>query len=292
MISLPWPALSGAGPKTGYGAVLFIRTEKDFPVPAYLDAFNDVIVMDDSQLTGTLNLPANITQLAYDDSQKREHGTLALNLLHSHQATRDLPFLCTNLSAFGSDLWSGLCASQQLSGSAGGTGIFCLGALPEGLERLDAYCRHESFNTLDELFEAIDAPPAFIILNRCSPDDISRIRYGKLSSSSPVLIVKDSFTEEEVQAIEEFPSVLICNSGICTSDEFLSRLVGIFAGEQHDPGTRAHAAHAHNLAGAVEYAVAVEQGTAIGSETQAVVFEHPLQRRKQRLAVGIALRFE
>lgn len=230
MISLPWPALSGAGPKTGYGAVLFIRTEKDFPVPVYLNAFNDVIVMDDSQLTGTLNLPANITQIAYDDSQKREHGTLALNLLHSHQATRDLPFLCTNLSAFGSDLWSGLCASQQLSGSPGGTGIFCLGALPEGLERLDAYCRHESFNTLDELFEAIDAPPAFIILNRCSPDDISRIRYGKLSSSSPVLIVKDSFTEEEVQAIEEFPSVLICNSGICTSDEFLSRLVGIFAG--------------------------------------------------------------
>ena len=230
MISLPWPALSGAGPKTGYGAVLFIRTEKDFPVPAYLDAFSDVIVMDDSQLTGTLNLPANITQIAYDDSQKRERGTLALNLLHSHQATRDLPFLCTNLSAFGSDLWSGLCASQQLSGSPGGTGIFCLGALPEGLERLDAYCRHESFNTLDELFAAIDAPPAFIILNRCSPDDISRIRYGKLSSSSPVLIVKDSFTEEEVQAIEEFPSVLICNSGICTSDEFLSRLVGIFAG--------------------------------------------------------------
>ncbi len=46
------------------------------------------------------------------------------------------------------------------------------------------------------------------------------------------MIVKDSFDRKEVDLIAELPNVLIVNSCITESEEFISRIVGIFGGSE------------------------------------------------------------
>ena len=49
-------------------------------------------------------------------------------------------------------------------------------------------------------------------------------------SSVPVLVVKDSFTEEDIAAIEDVPGVIIANTEILEAPAFTERLVSILAG--------------------------------------------------------------
>ena len=231
LVTLPWPSLSGQTKAPSYGNILFLAARQGDEVPQCLSQFSQLIVMEEGALVDGFNLPGDLTQIAYDAAADHSGDSTALKLLRNHQATRDLPFLCFGLTSCGADLWTSL-SVQGGSRPKGSADILVIGNLPKELEGLDAFGHKLSFDNVDSLVSSMRSAPALIILDRIDVADLERLRHNSLSASTPILIVKDVFTKDEVEPILSLPSLLICNSSICASQEFLSRLIGIFAGRQ------------------------------------------------------------
>ena len=232
LILLPWPDLSGQGARSGFGVLLFVRADSSCPVPDYLASFSQLEVIDDDDLKGSFSLPENLTQLAFDASGGTSGRDIVLNLMRTNHVTRNLPFLCTGLDSYGPDLWTSLTAARHSSSAEVPNDILCEGTLPAGLESLENFGQLKIFSSFDELASSITAPPSLIILDGCSREEVETIRSNRLSAVCPLLIVSESFTGKEVDDISDFPGILVANTCICRSEEFLSRLIGIFAGNQ------------------------------------------------------------
>lgn len=231
MISVPWTSLSGPEAQGGFGTLLFIRSG-NADLPSCLTSFSRVEVMDASQFSGSFSIPEGVTQLAYDASRDDGGGKVALNLLRVHQDTKSLPFLCFNPPAYGPDLWSSIFSGSPAGQRESSADILCCGDCPAGIERLDAFGHRVVFQTFSQMMEAVSATPSLIILDSCRKDQLETLRRSRLTNQTPVLIVKDHFAEGEIEDVMSLPNILVCNSCICLSDEFMSRLVGIFAGGQ------------------------------------------------------------
>ena len=232
MVLLPWPTLSGAHVDPGYGTMMFLRGDVGTPPPSWLDGFSQVQVVDSATLASSFTLPDNLTQIAYDASSPGDGDAFVLNLLHGHQNTRDLPFLCTGLPSYEGDLWTSLCASVHSGVHGHGEAILTLGSLPEALSRLDAFGRRLSYDSFEAMMGDVRETPSLVILDRCDAHLVDTLRHDRLCASSPILIVCDHFGMEDVESIVDQPSLLICNTAICESDEFISRLIGVYAGGQ------------------------------------------------------------
>lgn len=231
MITLPYPNLSGKDAQAqSPGTAVFIKASPESKLPSSLSAFTDVIPVLEKDLAGGFSIPASVSHLIYNAGEKRKNSVV-LNLMHNHVKAKNLPFLCFCLPSSPLDIWT--CVSSMAAGDkAAGAGIVCAGSMPSGLERLDAFGSRTVFRTFDELLSSLSSSPSLIILGECRSSQIAALRENRFSSSVPVLICKDSFTEEEVESILLYPNLLICNSGICEAQEFISRLIGIFGGSQ------------------------------------------------------------
>lgn len=233
-VMLPWPTLSGGmAPTTSYGPTLFIRHSQDVPVPACLAGCPQLVMAYDSDLASSFNLPEGLTQLAYDASEPHRGavGNVVLNLLRNHESTKDLAFICLGLDSLGTDFWSALSAHNALYGRSSAR-ILVLGGLPDGLGRLSSFGRIETFDSPSGLFAAIEPAPALVILREGDAEMVEGIRALKAGSRVPVVLVRDEITSDIVDRIADWPGILLVNTCICRSDEFFSRLVGIFGGGQ------------------------------------------------------------
>ena len=71
-----------------------------------------------------------------------------------------------------------------------------------------------------------------IIMTDCNADFVRRIRKRSRFSSLPILIVSDVFEEKGVSSISDLPNVIIANTAILESPDFLAHLASIASGGQ------------------------------------------------------------
>ena len=226
-ISMPWPSLTSEVTQSGaIGYTLYIRKDEAGPVPAVVNTLPQVLFVTENELAEEFDIPENVTRLAWNYAEKRERESVVLNLLRNHQRSKSLPFLCFDMETSTLDLWSALRtgSGENIDGT-----ILVLGTLPKGLHRLSAFGSFVNVTDAGKL-TGYGKTPAMIILNAASHEVVSSVRREKEFAKVPILLVKDHFDDVEVEKVAQLPNLLICNTCLCESDEFVSRLIGIFGG--------------------------------------------------------------
>jgi len=230
VMTLPFPTLS-SGVQMGSNAdyTLFIKKSESSPMPDGLSGFPLIMTVLESELTAQFQIPDNVMQIAWDASEERQKGSVALNLLKNHQRTKNMAFLCFGIKGSSLDLWSTLEISVSDNKNSS---IYVLGPLPESLSRLAAFGKFVTMSLREEFFFARDSKPSLIILNICDRDFLERLRKEKDYVSVPILVLKDHFMDGEIERVAQIPNLLIANTTLCESEEFVSRLIGIFGGNE------------------------------------------------------------
>lgn len=230
ILILPWPSLSGeAVSVSSIGYTLYIGHEGSDRVPEVIRSLPQVIYTTDTELSHQFNIGENVCQIAYDAEDGGEKGGIVLTLLRNHQKTRRLPFLCFSLPPSSLDLWSALETRSPDSGS--GT-IVVLGSLPESLKRFSSFGSFVYCSSREELLSAKNGNASLVILDTADPVFLGEIRVRKEYAKATVLIVKDHFAKGEIEAVAQKPLLLVANTCILECDEFVSRLIGIFGGNE------------------------------------------------------------
>ena len=226
-ICLPWPSLSNdVTLSTAIGYTLYIKKDECSVVPEIVRTLPQVLFVTESELADEFEIPDNVTRIAWNYSDNRDKESIVLNLLKNHQRSKNMPFLCFNVEPSSLDLWSTLKTGTH--DSIDGT-ILILGNLPNGLSKLSSFGSFLNVKDGDELLN-YSSTPAMIILCSESFELVIQIRKEKRFAKVPVLMVKDHFVDGEIDKIAQLPNLIICNSCLCDSDEFISRLIGIFGG--------------------------------------------------------------
>ena len=226
-ICYPWPSLSSEITQNiGIGYTLYIKKNESSTIPDVVRTLPQVLYVTENDLADEFEIPDNVTRIAWDYGDKRERESVVLNLLKNHQRSKSMPFLCFNVESSSLDLWSTLKAGTH--DSIEGV-ILVLGTPIDGLSKLKAFGSFLLVKSEEELLNYTKTP-AMIILNSSSYDIVLQIRKEKRLSKVPVLMVKDHFNENEIEKIAQLPNLIISNSSLCDSDEFISRLIGIFGG--------------------------------------------------------------
>ncbi|MBQ2259157.1 MAG: helix-turn-helix domain-containing protein [Spirochaetales bacterium] len=221
---LPYPRLSGeVGLFANDGSLVYISNGE--AVPECLEKLGAVVVREDALLQA-FSLPDDTVAIAWDASQERKSSTIILNLLKSHVSTKNLPFLCFGIEQECISLITALEGSLPQSDRAT---IFSFGHFPSTLKKLAEFGSVVEVTSLSDAEEG-DGEGALMVLYDLDIDYISKVRSSRKFGRTPILIVKDTFTAKEAELLSETPSVLMVNTSITESEEFISRVVGIFGG--------------------------------------------------------------
>lgn len=225
-ICLPYPSLSGLSQiGSSNGKVLFITSGDKDEVPHSLDGF-DVVKKREDELIESFAFDDEVVSILWSSATPHKEKSIILNLLKNYKDTKDLPFLFFGLK---SPTLSLVAALELTTPRQDKAMIISAGKFPESLSRLS------EFGTVVELESAsrvvgIEEEAALIILYEYDADVINRIRSSKRFIRTPILITKDTILINEAEELKEVPNVLIVNTSILESEEFISRLISIFGG--------------------------------------------------------------
>ena len=73
---------------------------------------------------------------------------------------------------------------------------------------------------------------SLFVMTEVNPSIVENIRRKIKFSKIPLLVVKDKFTREEAESLSPFPEVLIVNTSITESDDFITRVVSLIGGDE------------------------------------------------------------
>lgn len=225
-ICLPYPSLSGVSQiGSSNGTVLFITGDSDDEVPSSLSDYN-IIKKLDGELIESFTLPEKLSSVLWNLNARHNNKNVLLNLLKNYKDTKDVPFLILNLKEPTISLVAALELSTPNEDKAV---IISAGKFPESLSRLSEF---GNVIEVDNPMRIVDREEnaSLIVLYDYDISIINKIRNSKKFMRTPILISKDEFDMKEADELKEVPNVLIVNSCILESEEFISRLIGIFGG--------------------------------------------------------------
>jgi len=225
-ICLPYPSLSSLSQVgSSNGTILFITGDSDDEAPESLSSFN-IIKKQDSELIESFALPDDLSSILWNLSASHSSKNVLLNLLKNYKDTKDVPFLILNLKEPTMSLVAALELSTPNEDKAV---IISAGRFPDSLSRLSEF---GNVVEVDNPLRIVDREEnaSLIILYDYDISIVNKLRGSKRFMRTPILISKDEFDMKEADELKEVPNVLIVNTCILESEEFISRLIGIFGG--------------------------------------------------------------
>lgn len=223
-ITLPFLSLSyRIGSDSNIGSILFISNDND-SIPESIIPLDHVVVSQDKLLQGFV-LPPNCVSIALDVGNA-EPSNILINLLRNHIAAKELPFLLFGVDNISISVATALEGSLPKSEKAT---IFSFGEFPSTLSKLSEFGRVVEVDSIKDA-EVSEGNGSLAIFYDFDMDILNELRQSKKFNKTPVLIVKDQFDISEANALMEIPNVLIINTAITESEDFISRIVGIFGG--------------------------------------------------------------
>ncbi|AEV29768.1 transcriptional regulator [Sphaerochaeta pleomorpha str. Grapes] len=232
-ISLPWPTLGGkliSLPVQVPSVSFFISETEGKQLPGGFGNLGPVDTFRASDIGRKGIIPPSIQLIAWDARKGDLELQLALHVLRRNPTAVNLPFVCLGCP----DGFSNIADALESLGlmSEGGT-IYVFGELPQALSSLvfpELLVHVSSFAQFKEL--AAQRPPALMISTNSDYEDIEAIRKGTIASSVPIVLVRETWGEAEVERLCLIPNILIANTSIVDSNEFHSRLMGLLCGSE------------------------------------------------------------
>lgn len=225
VLTLPYPTLSGhQGSSSDNGPVVWLSSGEGIP-----EALSNiqVITLSENDASSIYKMDPPPSAIAWRKASSSRSGAALLRLLRSHRLSRSLPFIAFGIEEKAVSLSVALeCDRSDSDDSV----ILLMPRLPQLEKILSDFGRVEDGLSEEEILTALKGIPRLIVLDNTDTGLISALRHSKRFSAVPVLIVKDSFTEREIDAIADSPNIMIANSAVLDSSDFISRLVSILGG--------------------------------------------------------------
>ncbi len=225
-IYLPYPTLSGeeARERTGGRGVLFIGEDEKECVRS-IDGGITFMSYDD--VIQKINTIDDYSSIAWNAGKMSKQAGIAVNLLRNHRDAKRMPFICFGLTESALSVQA---AIEMAIPSDGKGTIYSFGAFPEGLAVLRQFAPVEEVKGLDDLCASAVSP--LFVFNSVECDTIEALRKDRRFAKTPVLIIRDRFETDEIEALSSTPNVLIVNTSITEAEGFINRIVSVFGGEE------------------------------------------------------------
>ena len=225
-IIFPFPSISETTSKVGGDkGVLFISSkEGEIPEGLGLGKITSMAYEDVVQRIGEIH---EYSSIAWNINDGGKASNVAMTVLKNHRDTRSMPFLCYGYS--GSSITLNTAVEGALLSSEKAT-FYSFGAFPKALEKLKDFGNVQTVSSPSDIKEGSRA--ALFIIQEADPGLIEGIRKRRAFAKTPVLIVKEKLTREEADGVSQFPEVLMVNTSITESEDFLNRLVSLVGGDE------------------------------------------------------------
>ncbi|NLZ67954.1 MAG: substrate-binding domain-containing protein [Spirochaetales bacterium] len=226
VITLLWPSLSEKPTKPlKEGQILYIKNTEEEVVPSCLG--NCPTILDD-ELIANFSIPSNVNAVALSLEREDNNRDVVMHLLSNSKQTQELAYLCFSLSGSYSSLSSAFNLTRLESGNV----ICVLGDFPHSLLPLTTFSKVLCFSNLEALKESHYSQAAgLIIFQSVNLALLGAVRKDTRLAQVPVLILADSFKEEEVEELSNLPNLLICNTDVSEAEEFISRIISVICKE-------------------------------------------------------------
>lgn len=225
-IVFPFPSISGL-PSVANGGkgVLFISAkESDIPDNLGLD---NISWMGFDDVVQRIVEISSYSSIAWNLEEESKSARVALKVLRNHKETRTMPFLCYGTKENSSSLNTAV-EGELLHNDK--TFFYSFGAFPKTLDKLRDFGSILEIDDTSLLDETKNA--SLFVMTEVNPSIVENIRRKIKFSKIPLLVVKDKFTREEAESLSPFPEVLIVNTSITESDDFITRVVSLIGGDE------------------------------------------------------------
>ncbi len=225
-IVFPFPSISGL-PSSSCGdkGVLFISSSEEIDPKAY--GFEKVSWMGFDDVVQKIGEIPSYSALAWNTEDESKSSNVALTVLRNHKETKVMPFLCygskESSSSLNTTVEGALLQNERAT-------FFSFGPFPKTLDKLKDFGNIVEIKDLSELDESKTA--ALFIMERIEPSAIEAIRRKRKFSKTPVLVVKEKFTKDDAEKLSPFPEVLMVNTSITESEDFITRVVSLIGGDE------------------------------------------------------------
>ena len=223
-VFLAYPSLSGETPAQGGSGVLFISDDES-GLPRSISA--PVTFMSYEDVIHEINSISSFQAIAWDVKRVSKQSGIAMNLLRNHKEARSLNFIC-----FGMEEES-ISVNAAVEGTIPTEGkgcIYSFGPFPKTLSILREFAAVEEVRDTADIKDGQSSP--LFIFYEVDSARIDAIRKDRRFTRTPVLIIRDRFRAEEVEALSSTPNVLIVNTAITEAEGFVNRIVAVFGGEE------------------------------------------------------------
>ncbi len=218
---LPYPTISGhPASSQSEGPVVWFSAAA---VPSSLSGLSPVAVSDVSELLRMDPRPSAIAWRRGDRS-----GSSVVKAVSSHRSFRSIPFIAFGIEEEAVSLSVALECDRPDSSAAV---IASVPRLHKLVGILSDFGRIEDGLTLDGLL-SLEGEIRLVVLASASSSDLAALRHSRRFASVPILIISDSFPESAIEAISDVPNVLIANTSIIDSPDFIARLVAVLGGSE------------------------------------------------------------
>ncbi|WP_320129138.1 helix-turn-helix domain-containing protein [uncultured Sphaerochaeta sp.] len=223
---LPWPGLGSDEPvlsKQGPSFPYYITEREEATVPIAFAAFEPIQILHAPEVGRKGGIPSSIGQILWDAQENGLDQQLALHVLGTDSLTSLLPFICLGCP----DGFPTIREALESNGAMQTQGtVFVFGDFLGELTSLafqGSLVKMTSLGQFEEL--ALQAKPSLLISCECNVSQFTAIRKGRVAFSVPIVIIKEIWTESEIEELSLIPNILIVNTSIADSKEFLSRLI-------------------------------------------------------------------
>lgn len=226
VVYLTYPSLSGESPLLGGDKGILYISESGDKIPLSIEK-EEVTAMSYEDVITEINNISSYSALAWNASKVSKQSGIAMNLLRNHKEARRMPFICFGLA--GENI-SVVAAVEGTIPTDGKGHIYSFGSFPDSLHILREFAPVAEVKRMDDLKESSGSP--LFVLYSVDSLLIEAIRKDRRFTKTPILIVKDRFNAEDIDALSSTPNVLIVNTSITEAEGFITRLVAVFGGEE------------------------------------------------------------
>jgi DNA-binding LacI/PurR family transcriptional regulator/AraC-like DNA-binding protein len=227
-VVLPWITYTGQEPTNhpaGLQDHILLLSDPDL-LPA--DFFTLPMVYDVEKAAA---LPGRISLIVWNNDNESIEGFLKLSTLKYYPEFFSVPFICYYKKFSGITLAEAV--EQAIKTPKKGVILF-VGMPPS------------SYRDWEETAEAVRIPsmaffertvaeisPSIIVFKNMDLEAVAKVRQHPITAVVPILVIPDRITRRgDVITLSQYSRILLCNSSVATSPEFLERVRGLLGGAE------------------------------------------------------------
>ncbi|MDY0303157.1 MAG: helix-turn-helix domain-containing protein [Sphaerochaeta sp.] len=226
-LMLPWPTLQGRGAFHGASRIAYLASPAEEEVPPAFSQFPDVALVHPLSMKGVQLEKLGQSVLAWDGRRDSAELTLLLHQMSRHPQLAHAPMICIGADEGHQSLFFALTAAKSVAGEE--QVLLLVGSVESHIA--------EELGMGDQCIRATASEAVGVLRERSvslvisAEADVAFCHTIRAVSRVPIVIIKSTWSREEVDEIALITNLIIAHPHMSESRPFLVRLAQLGAGQ-------------------------------------------------------------